>query len=62
MVESRDNDLDEGVAWLQREATEAVAPGFRGAAERILRSVEGGDDDRAVLILERTPEPAAAAT
>jgi serine phosphatase RsbU (regulator of sigma subunit) len=60
VVESRHTDLDEGVAWLQREATEAIAPGFCGAAERILRRVESGDDDRAVLILERTPEPVAA--
>lgn len=59
VVESRHTDLDEGVAWLQREATEAIAPGFCGAAERILRRVESGDDDRAVLILERTPEPVA---
>jgi hypothetical protein len=71
VVESRDADLDEGVAWLQREATEAVEDGFAGAADRIIDRVALGDDDRAVLILERAarvagldddPVPAVAAT
>ena len=52
VVETRHTDLDEGVAWLQREASRAIAPGFDGAAERILSKVSGADDDRAVLILE----------
>jgi hypothetical protein len=52
VVETRHTDLDEGVAWLQREAATAIAPGFEGAAQRIIKKVSRGDDDRAVLILE----------
>jgi hypothetical protein len=55
VVETRHTDLDEGVAWLQKEATRAIEPGFDGAAERIIRKVSRGDDDRAVLILEHAP-------
>ncbi len=58
VVESRLEPLDEGVAWLQREAARAVDAGFDGAAHRILAKVALGDDDRAVLILERTPASA----
>ncbi|MEQ7846284.1 PP2C family protein-serine/threonine phosphatase [Nocardioides kribbensis] len=54
VVESRDVGLDEGIAWLRRAAASAVAPGFEGAARRILRQVERGDDDRAVLLLDRS--------
>ena len=59
VVESRLEPLDEGIAWLQREATKAVASGFDGAADRILAKVALGDDDRAVLILERARKWAA---
>ncbi len=51
VVESRDSDLDTGIAWLQDVARDAVRLGFSGAARRILRRVDRGDDDRAVLIL-----------
>jgi len=54
VVESRLNHLDEGVAWLQDAAATAISPGFEGSADRILQQVSLGDDDRAVLILERT--------
>ena len=54
VVETRHTDLDEGIAWLQAEAAKAIAPGFDGAAQRIIRKVSRGDDDRAVLILEHT--------
>ncbi|HYF74826.1 MAG TPA: PP2C family protein-serine/threonine phosphatase, partial [Nocardioides sp.] len=53
VVESRTSHLDEGIAWLQRTAREAVGQGFEGAAGRIVRRVARGDDDRAVLILAR---------
>lgn len=53
VVESRTSDLDEGIAWLQATAREAVADGYDGAARRIVRRVARGDDDRAVLILSR---------
>ncbi len=56
VVETRDADLDVGIAWLQTTAREAVRPGFEGAAKRIIRRVPRGDDDRAVLILSRSLE------
>lgn len=55
VVESRDSDLDTGIEWLRRTARDAMAPGIDGAARRIIRKVERGDDDRAVLILGRAP-------
>jgi serine phosphatase RsbU (regulator of sigma subunit) len=58
VVETRTAHLDEGVAWLQREAGRAIAPGFQGAAKRIIEKVSRGDDDRAVLILDRAGQPA----
>jgi hypothetical protein len=59
--ESRITHLDAGVAWLQQAAAEAVSGGFDGAADRILQQVTLGDDDRAVLILERSAESVATA-
>ena len=64
VIETRDADLDAGIAWLQRTAQGAVRGGFEGAARRIIRQVPPGDDDRAVLILcrglgaEEVPAPA----
>lgn len=55
VVESRSADLDVGITWLRGAAREAVAPGFGGAAHRIIEQVEQGNDDRAVLILSREP-------
>ena len=56
VVETRGRDLDQGIEWLRGEALQAViGKGFDGAAKRILRRVQRGDDDRAVLILERLP-------
>jgi serine phosphatase RsbU (regulator of sigma subunit) len=54
VVEARGSDIDAGIAWLQQVARAAVGLGFEGAARRIIRQVESGDDDRAVLILSRT--------
>ena len=54
VVESRTGDIDEGIAWLRETARDAVAGGFPGAAQRIIRRVSSGGDDRAVLILSRT--------
>ena len=64
VVESRDSDLDDGIAWLQRTASAAVqAPqGVDGLARRVLREVPRGDDDRAVLVLARRAEPAQTAS
>jgi hypothetical protein len=55
VVEGRSSHIDAGIAWLQRAALEAIGQGFRGAARRIIGQVDSGDDDRAVLILSRTP-------
>jgi serine phosphatase RsbU (regulator of sigma subunit) len=55
VVESRGSDIDTGIAWLRDVARTAVLAGFDGAAGRIIGQVENGDDDRAVLILSRTP-------
>ena len=54
VVESRDADIDDGIRWLQDTAAASVARGFAGAARRVLRQVEAGDDDRAVLLLSRS--------
>ncbi|TIC86517.1 PP2C family protein-serine/threonine phosphatase [Nocardioides sp. GY 10127] len=53
VVEEPGGDIEDGVAWLQETARRAVAPGFDGVARRVLASVPRGDDDRAVLVLER---------
>lgn len=54
VVESREADLDVGITWLRQIAREAMVDGLDGAARRIVRRVDRGDDDRAVLILGRT--------
>ena len=54
VVEERGSHIDSGIAWLQRVALDAIGQGFGGAARRIIRQVESGDDDRAVLILNWT--------
>lgn len=53
VVESRGQDIEAGIAWLQGVAGEAVRAGFDGAARRIIRQVARGDDDRAVLLISR---------
>jgi serine phosphatase RsbU (regulator of sigma subunit) len=55
VVEARGSHIDVGIAWLQRVARDAIGQGFGGAARRIITQVESADDDRAVLILNRTP-------
>ncbi|MEI5675239.1 MULTISPECIES: PP2C family protein-serine/threonine phosphatase [unclassified Nocardioides] len=54
VVESRHADLDTGIDWLRGVARKAMASGLDGAARRIVRQVDRGDDDRAVLVLGRT--------
>ncbi|WP_418062943.1 PP2C family protein-serine/threonine phosphatase [Pimelobacter simplex] len=53
MVESRGVDIDDGIAWLRRTAGAALLAGWDGAADRIIEQVVRGDDDRAVLLLQR---------
>jgi hypothetical protein len=56
VVESRSQDIDEGIAWLRDTARAAVLDGWPGVAKRIIDLVPRGDDDRAVLVLRRDPE------
>lgn len=56
VVESRSVDIDDGIAWLCDTATRAVRDEWTGAARRIVDLVGRGEDDRAVLILQRTGE------
>lgn len=56
VIESADKDLDAGIDWLRNEALKAVdARGFSGLPRRVLKKVPRGDDDRAMLVLERQP-------
>jgi hypothetical protein len=56
VIERSDRDLDEGIDWLREVALQAVdARGFTGMPRRILKKVPRGDDDRAMLVLERQP-------
>ncbi|WP_370289503.1 PP2C family protein-serine/threonine phosphatase [Nocardioides sp.] len=55
VVEERGSDIDAGIDWLRRAARSALAEGWEGAADRILAGVASGEDDRAVLLLQRTP-------
>lgn len=54
VVESREADLDAGIDWLRGVARQAMSGGIDGTPRRIIRQVDRGDDDRAVLILGRT--------
>lgn len=53
VVETRRRGVGEGVDWLRLAAARSVAPGFDGAARRILEHVKTTDDDRAVLVIDR---------
>lgn len=56
VVETVDRDLDDGIDWLRDQALQAVdARGFTGMPKRVLKKVPRGDDDRALLLLERLP-------
>lgn len=54
VVESRTRDVWSGIDWLRGLAGSVVLKdGFDGAPSRILAHVSEGDDDRAVLVLDR---------
>ena len=54
VIESRDADLDVGLAWLREVASaELAAAGWDGLPRRVVARVPHGDDDRAVLVLGR---------
>ena len=56
VIESADRDLDAGIEWLREQALHAVdARGFSGMPKRVLKKVPRGDDDRAMLLLDRLP-------
>lgn len=56
VIETTDRDLDDGIDWLREVALRAVdARGFTGMPGRVLKQVPRGDDDRALLVLERQP-------
>jgi len=56
VIETSGRDLDEGIDWLRDVALRAVdARGFNGMPQRVLKQVPRGDDDRAMLVLERQP-------
>ena len=54
VVESRWRDFRNGIDWLRATAGQVVmSEGFHNAPRRILSHVPTGDDDRAVLVLDR---------
>ncbi len=56
VIETTGRDLDAGIDWLREVALQAVdARGFSGLPRRVLKQVKRGDDDRAMLVLERQP-------
>jgi hypothetical protein len=56
VIETTGRDLDAGIDWLREVALQAVdARGFTGLPRRVLKQVKRGDDDRAMLVLERQP-------
>ncbi|WP_165355246.1 PP2C family protein-serine/threonine phosphatase [Nocardioides oleivorans] len=56
VIEAADKDLDEGIDWLRMAALQAVdSRGFTGMTRRVLKKVPRGDDDRAMLLIERQP-------
>ena len=56
VIETAGRDLDDGIDWLRQVALQAVdARGFTGMPRRVLKKVPRGDDDRALLVLERQP-------
>jgi hypothetical protein len=56
VIETSGRDLDDGIDWLRNEALRAIdARGFTGMPKRVLKKVPRGEDDRAMLVLERQP-------
>lgn len=56
VIEAGSRDIDDGIEWLRHQALQVVdARGFTGLPRRVLKKVQRGDDDRAILLLERQP-------
>lgn len=56
VIEAGSRDIDDGIEWLRHQALHVVdARGFTGLPRRVLKKVPRGDDDRAILLLERQP-------
>ncbi len=60
VVESRTSDLEVGITWLRDIAATAIRAGAVGSAQRMIRQVPRGDDDRAVLLLTRLEDASTA--
>lgn len=57
LVESRNRDIDDGIAWLRGIAREVGGGGYHGEPQRIVRESDASaDDDKAIVILFRQPE------
>jgi hypothetical protein len=54
VVETRTQDFTSGIEWLRATAGDIVSKSFDQASRKIIKQVTAGDDDRAVLILNRT--------
>lgn len=54
VVETRTQDFTSGIEWLRAIAGDIVSKSFDQASRKIIKQVTAGDDDRAVLILNRT--------
>ena len=54
VVETRTQDFTSGIEWLRTTAKTIVSSGFDQAPRKIIKQVTAGDDDRAVLILNRS--------
>jgi hypothetical protein len=54
VVETRTQDFTSGIEWLRVTAGDIVSKSFDQASRKIIKQVTAGDDDRAVLILNRT--------
>ena len=58
VVESREVDIEDGIAWLRTAARDAFLADVDSTPAAILRQVSRGDDDRAVLVIGRRAQPA----
>lgn len=56
VIERPDRDLDDGIDWLRETAGRVMRErGFANLAAGVIHQVRRGDDDRAILVLGRSP-------
>lgn len=53
LVESRDQDVSDGIAWLKKTAADVTSVTALGAAKRIIDKAQSAGDDRAIFVLHR---------